>query len=85
MHVEENGGRPLSIQARILKAPTLRYHESSKQPTIVSVFLFMSLHSGWAAEHSRVDTDPWRVEHVSGRHSAPFSLCAKLIYRPTQD
>ncbi|RDX47695.1 argonaute-like protein [Lentinus brumalis] len=37
MHVEENGGRPLSIQARILKAPTLRYHESSKQPTITPI------------------------------------------------
>ncbi|KAI0698193.1 argonaute-like protein [Cerioporus squamosus] len=34
MHVEENAGRPLEVKARVLQAPTLRYHETSKQPTI---------------------------------------------------
>jgi hypothetical protein len=33
---------PLRTQARIINAPTLRYHQSSKQPSAVSI-LFLSL------------------------------------------
>ena len=35
MHVEESAG-PMTVQARVLAAPTLRYHGESRQPTIVS-------------------------------------------------
>ncbi|RDX49272.1 argonaute-like protein [Lentinus brumalis] len=33
MHVEDTAG-PMTVQARVLDAPTLRYHGDSKQPTI---------------------------------------------------
>ncbi len=33
---------PIRIQARVMNAPTLRYHQSSKQPSAVRTFFFRS-------------------------------------------
>lgn len=34
---------PIRIQARVLNAPTLRYHQSSEQPNVVRNFPFLRM------------------------------------------
>jgi eukaryotic translation initiation factor 2C len=61
MTVEE---QPLRTQARVINAPTLRYHQSSKQPSAVSIVLispdlrrfseFMPATTRWCLEPVRL-------------------------------
>jgi hypothetical protein len=59
MTVEE---QPLKTQARVINAPTLKYHQSSKQPIAVSiVFTF----SNWRRISDFMPaTTRWRLELV---------------------
>jgi eukaryotic translation initiation factor 2C len=54
--------QPLRTQARLINAPTLKYHQSSKQPSAVSV-PFLSP-EGRRLKESMPETTGWCMEHV---------------------
>jgi hypothetical protein len=62
MFVDEEAG-PLKIQARVLKAPMLKYGPTSKQPTIVRWPSFVPT---WPSlsDQTALDSGERRMEHV---------------------
>ena len=62
MTIDEN---PLSTEARVIEPPMLRYHESCRQPSIVSLLLSRSL---CLTRFRVIETKRWNMEYVRLLH-----------------